>query len=245
MKLSPNSIRTHLFVTRDPFSGVLANAVTTPTLTIYRNGTSEGGITSTIASLSTGLYKYSYTVDSGWTADDVVNDVISATVAGLAGIAVYSYTIDATITSRLDSSSYQSPDNASIASISLAVEDIDSTINSITTGSFASSDSLPALRAAIDALTPSAQGDVAVNHDTGGTDALAYQTPGGAGIADADVFAYLKSDYDAGHFSPVGHTTTVAAGRWLTPIYLNTGSDYTLVFSKPGIYGPDIQTLTL
>jgi hypothetical protein len=90
-------------------------------------------------------------------------------------------------------------------------------------------------------------GITAVDHNYGGTDALAYQAGGGYGIVGATILAYLSSDYAAGHFDPqyvVGRTTTVAGGRWNTPLFLGPGT-YTLVFQLPGSDGPDITTITV
>lgn len=87
-------------------------------------------------------------------------------------------------------------------------------------------------------------GNTPVNHDTGGSDVLAYKTDGGAGIEAATVQAYVKSEYDAGVFTLRGITTTNALGEWNTNLMLNSGVEYTIVFYKPGAYGPDTKDVT-
>jgi hypothetical protein len=86
-------------------------------------------------------------------------------------------------------------------------------------------------------------GDVPVNHDTGGTDALAYKR-NGTGVDNATIRAYTTADYSAGTLTLRARTTTDSNGRWVAPLYLNDGVSYTIVFEKPGVYGPDTATVT-
>jgi len=54
-------------------------------------------------------------------------------------------------------------------------------------------------RAAIDsALAQTAPGDVLVDHNYGGTDAMQVIGPGGVPVANATIAAYRTADYDAG-----------------------------------------------
>lgn len=77
------------------------------------------------------------------------------------------------------------------------------------------------------------------------TDDLRYMTPGGSPIENAQIRVYYKADYDAGRLeSPVGITMTNAAGRWVTPILVIPGFDYTVQFFKPNEFGPDVATVT-
>jgi hypothetical protein len=87
-------------------------------------------------------------------------------------------------------------------------------------------------------------GDTAVDHNTGGTDALLYSY-GGTGIDNGTIRAYLKSDYDAGTYTLRGQTVTGSDGRWAKPMYLNSGLTYTLTFEKPGAYGVTEQEVTI
>jgi hypothetical protein len=77
-------------------------------------------------------------------------------------------------------------------------------------------------------------GEIAVDHDTGGTDNLRLVDPNGTGIGGAEIRAYLKADYDAGTLDLKDEAVTLTSGRWSTPMYLDAGT-YTFVFAKPGI----------
>lgn len=79
-------------------------------------------------------------------------------------------------------------------------------------------------------------GDTAVNHNTGGTDALRFVDGDGAGIGNATIRAYLTSEYDAGTLVLRATAVTRDDGRWVAPMYLNEGLTYTLVFEKPGVF---------
>jgi hypothetical protein len=69
---------------------------------------------------------------------------------------------------------------------------------------------------------------------------MAYMTPGGSPIENAQVRVYYKSDYDVGNLaSPVGITTTNAAGKWVNPILVLPGFTYVARVEKPGEFGPD------
>jgi hypothetical protein len=109
-------------------------------------------------------------------------------------------------------------------------------------------DSLEAIRDRGDAAWgPGGAGSVVVDHDYGGTDALAYKTAGGVGIDNAKIYAYLKSDYDAGNYAPayiVAITTTDVNGRWTSQMNLDPAT-YTLYYFKQGSYGPDTQEVTV
>lgn len=90
-------------------------------------------------------------------------------------------------------------------------------------------------------------GAVAVDHNYGGPDALSYQAADGAGIDNATIYAYVAADYAAGRRGNEyvrARTTTTTHGRWRTPIYLDP-AQYTLVYHKPGLFGPTPQNLTV
>lgn len=90
-------------------------------------------------------------------------------------------------------------------------------------------------------------GPTAVNHNYGGTNALAYQTSGGAGIVGATVLVYRTSDYNAGNLAPsfiLGRTVTIAGGAWQAPVFLTPGQ-YTVTFFLPGQFGVDTATITV
>lgn len=80
-----------------------------------------------------------------------------------------------------------------------------------------------------------------VNHNYGGTDALAYRNQTGVRVSGASVTAYATADFEAGRTTDpyvVGRSSTDVNGRWTYPIVMEPGN-YTLIFNKPGEYGPD------
>jgi len=94
---------------------------------------------------------------------------------------------------------------------------------------------------------PAGIGSVIVDHDYGGTDALAYKTAGGVGIDNAVIIAYLKSDYDAGNYGSAfvkATTHTDVDGRWVNSMHLDPAT-YTLYYCKQGYYGPDTMEVTV
>lgn len=74
---------TVLFSTANASTGAAADASSTPTGTLYVNGTANGA-TVTVTNLATGLYKASVTLPS-LTAGDVVSLRVAATVSAVAG----------------------------------------------------------------------------------------------------------------------------------------------------------------
>ncbi|KPK67831.1 MAG: hypothetical protein AMJ84_12250 [Acidithiobacillales bacterium SM23_46] len=91
------------------------------------------------------------------------------------------------------------------------------------------------------------QGAIRVDHNHGGADNLAYKTAGNIGIDNATVYAYLKTDYDAGNTAIAyvkAKTTTDVNGRWATPMMLDAGT-YILYYFKQNAYGPDTQQITV
>lgn len=90
-------------------------------------------------------------------------------------------------------------------------------------------------------------GQVIVDHNYGGTDALAYLTTNSAGIATAIVKAYRKADWDAARRTQEflqGQTITDSNGRWVTPFLLDPGI-YTILYYKQGAFGPDLKVVTV
>ncbi len=90
-------------------------------------------------------------------------------------------------------------------------------------------------------------GAVLVNHNYGGTDALSYKTSGGSGIDNANIYVFIKTDYDSnntGNAFIVAKTTTNVAGQWVSNLMLDP-TVYTLVYFKQGYFGPDLKILTV
>jgi hypothetical protein len=90
-------------------------------------------------------------------------------------------------------------------------------------------------------------GTIAVSHDYGGEDALAYIDATGCGIAGASVLVFNAADFNNELIEPtyaIAATATAANGRWENELKLNPG-EYVVVFDKKGSYGPDILELTV
>ena len=90
-------------------------------------------------------------------------------------------------------------------------------------------------------------GSIPVDHNYGSIDNYRVVDPGGAGVQDMTISAYLESDYDAGNYGPgflKGRTTTDVNGRWRNPIALDPAA-YVLVLSKPGEYETEAVVITV
>ena len=90
-------------------------------------------------------------------------------------------------------------------------------------------------------------GTVLVDHNYPSSDYLTYLSPSGNGINGATIKVFRWDDYDSGNRSEifvVARSTTVENGKWKNPVYLDPGS-YTFVFSKAGLFGPDVINLTV
>ncbi len=80
---------------------------------------------------------------------------------------------------------------------------------------------------------------VKIDHDYMLPDDLAFYTPGGSPIVNAQIRVYRKSDYDAGRLDvPVGTTVTTTAGRWRDAILVEPGYSYVVRFEKPYEWSP-------
>ena len=84
-------------------------------------------------------------------------------------------------------------------------------------------------------------GSIAVDQNYGGPNELCYVS-NGVPVDNAEIVAYLKSDYDANRRTQEfvkGTSRTNVQGNWVRPILLDPGF-YVLQFSVQGVYGPDI-----
>lgn len=88
---------------------------------------------------------------------------------------------------------------------------------------------------------------VTVNHDTyiEGVGTLEYVDQDGTGIEGATMTSYKTKEYDAGLYAVRGITTIDVLGNWTASISLKSGHKYTLVYFKPGEFGPDIVRITV
>jgi hypothetical protein len=93
-------------------------------------------------------------------------------------------------------------------------------------------------------------GNIVIDHNYTGSDALAYVDATGYAVLGATVYVFNKSDCDAAYPSlpdrslAVAQTTTLANGRWAIALNLFAG-DYGVLYEKIGEYGPDMQFITV
>jgi hypothetical protein len=77
-------------------------------------------------------------------------------------------------------------------------------------------------------------GDILVDNNYGGTDALTITDSIGNPIDEATIRAYLTSEYNAGNYTNVlASATTGTDGKWIAPMMLDAGQ-YTLIVSATG-----------
>lgn len=89
------------FTTQNPSTGALANADSTPTGVLVRNGTNTGESVA-VANIATGIYSATVTIPAGYVAGDEVQIRIAATVNGVAGGGViWQATLDTTRVSEV------------------------------------------------------------------------------------------------------------------------------------------------
>lgn len=130
------------------------------------------------------------------------------------------------------------------------VMDADHTLTSAVGDFDPATDSLEAIRVRGDDAWGSVgagSGDTTVTHDTGGTDTFQVIDSSGNGIEDVTIQAYVKSEFDSDATSAAvrGVATTAPDGRWESPyLKLDAGTEYTLYFHKPGVFGPATATVT-
>lgn len=87
---------------------------------------------------------------------------------------------------------------------------------------------------------------VPLTENSGGTNNLKYVTQGGTPVGSANIRVYKKIDYDLRNLSKVvGTTITTANGTWSTPVFVEPGETYTVVYHKVNEYGPDIVEITV
>lgn len=87
---------------------------------------------------------------------------------------------------------------------------------------------------------------VQVNHDTPTPDTMRYIRPNGEPVSGATVAIYLKSEFNSDNLTnPLGTSVTGEDGRWVTPIPIQAGDTYVVMFSKLGEMGPDYVDLAV
>lgn len=91
-------------------------------------------------------------------------------------------------------------------------------------------------------------GSVVVDHDYGGTDALAVMTTEGARVDGVSIRAYREADYSAGNRGPsfvVAEILTNVDGRWIQPMMLESGSYILLLFKRGAIESKAVSLTVL
>ena len=87
---------------------------------------------------------------------------------------------------------------------------------------------------------------IALNENTQGANTYGYVSAGGTPIGGATVRVYKKIDWDTNNTTRVvGSTVTLATGGWATPVFVEPGETYTIVYNKVNEYGPDTAEVTV
>jgi len=87
---------------------------------------------------------------------------------------------------------------------------------------------------------------IALAADTGSQNALQYVSQGGTPIDGATIRVYKKIDWDTNQLANVvGSTITNAGGTWLSPVFVEPGETYTIVYHKTNEFGPDTTEVTV
>jgi len=87
---------------------------------------------------------------------------------------------------------------------------------------------------------------IALDAATGGQNTLQYVSAGGTPIDGATIRVYKKIDWDTNQLaSVVGSTITNAGGSWLSPVFVEPGETYTIVYHKTNEFGPDTIEVTV
>jgi hypothetical protein len=103
MSYKPADTRIGGFTTQRFDTGVATDADSTPTVTVTRNGSDQGGVSVTVTKSDTGRYKYSYTIDAGWAAGDRIQEFAAATVNSVVGKAILGdFVLDKRVDDALD-----------------------------------------------------------------------------------------------------------------------------------------------
>lgn len=113
-------------------------------------------------------------------------------------------------------------------------------------GNIAEDDAPTPFQAGNDPVNAPTMHFIALDHDSGGQNNLQYVTQGGTAVDSATVRVYKKIDFDTNNLTAVvGTTITSATGGWSTPVFVEPGETYTIVYNKVNLYGPDTAEITV
>lgn len=79
--IKPSQAIAFYFGVQTPSTGAAVNADSTPTVVVYKNGAVDVAVTPTVTNPATGSYKVAFTAPSGYAAGDIVEALVTATVA--------------------------------------------------------------------------------------------------------------------------------------------------------------------
>lgn len=87
---------------------------------------------------------------------------------------------------------------------------------------------------------------VKVDHNYEVPDNLRYVAPGGQGVPNATIRVYKQADWAASRIEAALFVTdTDNDGRWRSPVFLEPGLTYVIVFSKQNAFGPNPVEITV
>lgn len=87
---------------------------------------------------------------------------------------------------------------------------------------------------------------IKVDHNYLIPDNYRYVAPGGAGVPYAAIRIYKLADWQANLIEAALFVTqTDSEGRWQSPVFLEPGLSYVIVFSKENAFGPNTVTITV
>lgn len=193
--------------------GATSPADVLPTAVVLRNGVTDNAVTVT-AVYANPLYRFSFTIPSGYAVNDLVELLVSATVGSINAIDVLwrqRLTTDSAVLGEIVDT-LGTPAGASLAA------DIDNVLDYIR-----------------------GPGTIPINENSGvgGTDSLRYTDSQGNPVSGADIFIYESVDWPGNPTNYQGHSMTKTDGRWLKPLFVFSGIRYIAIFTKQGVDGPD------
>ncbi len=114
-----------------PTTGGLVAPDATPTAELVRNGTTDGAVTVTVTSISTGRYKLSFTIPGTYAVDDVLELDASWAVSSVAGGKLWTMQVDNTVASVKAKTDNLPSDPADASDIASSFSTVNSTLSTI------------------------------------------------------------------------------------------------------------------
>lgn len=88
-------------------------------------------------------------------------------------------------------------------------------------------------------LPDQARAQVALHTDYGGIDQLRLEDENGEPVEGATIRVFTKLEFDTnGLDNPIGVTATNANGRWVNPVFVNSGDTYVVHYQDDAQIGP-------